>query len=47
MFYVHSSYISNMKNIKGNIYPKKVSAVNTELSLKLESKKGNVNDILN
>ena len=36
MFNVHSSYISNMKNIKGNIKPKEVSVVNTELSLKVK-----------
>ena len=36
MFHVHSSCISNMKNIKGNIQPKEVSVVNTELSLKVK-----------
>ena len=35
MFHVHSSCISNTKNIKGNIQPKEVSVVNTELSLKV------------
>ena len=32
----HVPYVSNMKNIKGNIEPKKVSVVNTELSLKVK-----------
>ena len=36
MFHVHLSCISNMKNIKGNIQPKEVSVVNTELSLKVK-----------
>ena len=36
MFHVHSSCMSNMKNIKGNIKPKKVSVVNAELSLKVK-----------
>ena len=36
MFHVLCSCISNMKNIKGNIKPKKVSVVNTELSLKIK-----------
>ena len=36
MFHVHSSCISNIKNVKGNIKPKKVSVVNTELSLKVK-----------
>ena len=36
MFHVHSSCISNMKNIKGNIQPKEVSVVNTEFSLKVK-----------
>ena len=36
MFHVHSSCISNMKNIKGNIQPEEVSVVNTELSLKVK-----------
>ena len=31
----YSSCISNMKNIKGNIYPKKLSVVNTDLCLKV------------
>ena len=35
MFHVHSSFMSNMKNINGNIKPKKVSVVNTELTLRL------------
>ena len=35
MFHVHSTFISNMKNIKGNIQPKQMSVVNTELSLKV------------
>ena len=43
MFHVHFSCISNMKVIKGNIYPKQVSVVNAELSLK----SNDVNDILN
>ena len=43
MFHVHSSCISNMKNIKGSIKPKEVSVTNTEH----ESKKSNVSDILN
>ena len=34
MFHVYSTCISNMKNIKGNIRPKEVSVVNTELNLK-------------
>ena len=33
MFHVHSSFISNMKNIKDNISPKQMSVVNTEFSL--------------
>ena len=36
MFHVHSSFISNMKNIEGNIKPKEMSLVNTELSLKVK-----------
>ena len=36
MSHVHSCCISNMKNIKGNIQPKEVSVVNTELSLKVK-----------
>ena len=31
----YSSCISNMKNIKGNIWPKKLSVVNTDLCLKV------------
>ena len=55
MFYVHSSCPSNVKNIKGNIWPKQGSVVNTE-SIKSndnikykepESIKSNDNDILN
>ena len=44
MFHVHSSCISNMKNIKGNIWLKGESVVNR---VEPESKKSNVNDILN
>ena len=36
MSHVHSSFMSNMKNINGNIYPKKMSVVNRELSLKVK-----------
>ena len=35
MFNVHSSCISNMKNIKLNIQPKQMLVVSTELSLKV------------
>ena len=44
MFHVHSSCTSNMKNIKGSIYPKQVSAVNARIEF--ESIKSNDN-ILN
>ena len=33
---LHSSCITNMKNVNGNISPKKVSVVNTGLSLKVK-----------
>ena len=36
MFHIHSSCISYMKNIKGNIQPKNVSVANTELNLKVK-----------
>ena len=36
MFHVHSSCISNVKNIKDNIQLKEESVVNTELSLKVK-----------
>ena len=36
MSHVHATFISNMKNIKGNMQvSKQVSVVNTELSLKV------------
>ena len=43
MFHVHSSYMPNMKNIKGNISPKQMPEVNTEP----ESTKSNDKDIFN
>ena len=36
MFHVYSYCISNMKNIKSNILPNKVSVVIVELSLKVK-----------
>ena len=39
MFHVHSSRVSNMKNIKGS--------VSSKYRAEAESKKSNVNDILN
>ena len=45
MFHVLSSCIANMKNIKGNILSK--GSVSSKYRVGPESKRSNVNDILN